>query len=372
MRQTGTYVKMGELNSFIPFPLPPSNPPLVLGEQLFVLYGEASFAIGQLNEMCLRLPDSPRFIKAYIIKEALLSSSIEGIHTTLTEIFTNVLENKVPNKDTQLVINYTKAVDAALVLLKEEGLPLVSRVLLKTHEVLLSSNNKFDAGNFRKQAVRVGDLVPPPSTEVPRLIADLEKYMNENSDLPTLIKAGLVHVQFETIHPFLDGNGRIGRLLIVLMLMHDGLIHSPILYPSYFFKKHHLEYYSTLDRVRTHGDYEGWLRYYLKAIKESALDAYARAKEIENLELKIKELIQKDKAFLKAKETSMLAINYLFSYPITTISEMAEKIERSYNTVQKILSEFEKHQIVSKEKSSRNRIYRFDEYIQVLEKEIIL
>lgn len=370
MRKTGTYQKLGDLNYFIPAPLPPTNSPLEINAEIMKLYGEASFALGQLNEMSQRLPDPKRFIKAYVIKEALLSSAIEGIHTTLIKVFAASQETK-PNKETQLVLNYTHALDAALAMLTTQQLPIVSRVILKAHEVLMSTGDgdKSDPGAFRKQSVRVGELVPPPATEVANLMSDLEKYINDSNEHLPLIKAGLAHVQFETIHPFLDGNGRIGRLLIVLMLIDSGLIKLPILYPSYYFKKHHLEYYQRLDRVRTHGDFEGWIVYYLKCIRDSAIDAHMRAKEIESLEIKLRQFIKADKAFAKMRETATNVLELLFSQPVTGIVEMSLTLKKAYNTVHNILKEFVKHGLVSETIiNKRNKLYRFDIYLQLLEK----
>jgi Fic family protein len=223
---------------FTPHPLPPKDPELYLNGEMIQLYGEANFALGQLNEMAERLPNPERFIKAYIIKEALLSSAIEGIHTSLIDVFTQPLNEAKPNKETQLVLNYTKSLSCALQMIQEKGLPISSRVLLAAHEALMSAGEgeRASPGQYRKQAVRVGSHIPPLAPKVPELMGDLEKYINGPADLPPLIKAGLVHVQFETIHPFLDGNGRIGRLLIVLMLIERGLLSIPILYPSYYFK----------------------------------------------------------------------------------------------------------------------------------------
>ena len=282
MRETGVYETLGEIRYFIPHPLPPQNPVFELNAEIMLLYGEASFNLGLLNEMSTRLPDYKRFINAYIIKESLLSSDIEGIHTTLLDVFTQSLSDFKPNKETQLVLNYTKALDIAINMVKVEGFPIVSRVILKAHEALMSlgENDYASPGQYRKQAVKVGKFTPPPATKIPGLISDLEKYINADDSLPPLIKSGLIHVQFETIHPFLDGNGRIGRLLIVLTLLSNGLLSVPILYPSFYFKKNQQEYYEKLNAVRTRGDFEGWIIYYLKAIKEGCHDAYRRAKEI--------------------------------------------------------------------------------------------
>jgi Fic family protein len=371
MRETGIYKSLGDLKYFIPHDLPPKNPAFELDVKLTILYGEATFALGQLNEMSKRLPDQDRFIKAYVIKEALLSSAIENVHTTLADVLTYDESESKPDKDTQLVLNYTKALDAALTMIESQNLPIVSRVILKAHEVLMSAGkgDKSAPGNYRQQTVRVGELVPPPPTDIPNLMRDLEKYINESSDeLPDLIKAGLVHAQFETIHPFLDGNGRIGRLLIVLMLINSGMLHLPILYPSYYFKKYRLEYYASLDRVRTEGDFEGWITYYLKVIRDSALDAYKRAKEIEELENNLKTMIQNDAELTHKNANEVL--NLLFMQPITGVSSISEKSGKAYNTVNNILKRFVELKIVSVDMTQkRNKLYRFEPYLALLEKE---
>jgi Fic family protein len=372
MRKTGTHQTLGAITYFIPAPLPPANPPLQLNTAIMSLYGEANFALGQLNEMGGRLPDFKRFIKAYVIKEALLSSAIEGIHTTLMDVLTYPLNPKGINKETQLVFNYTKALYVALNMLKDEGLPLVSRVILAAHKALLSEGDgdKSNPGAYRQQSVRIGQLVPPPAPKVLNLMRQLEQYMNEPSDLPILIRIGLAHVQFETIHPFLDGNGRIGRLLIVLMLIDNALLDLPILYPSYYFKKHHSEYYQKLDRVRTHGDFEGWITYYLKAIRDSAIDAHQRAKAIESLEIKLKTTIENSPDFFKIKETARLSLNFLLTQPVTDIPEMSQRLNKSYNTISHILKQFIKQGVVSEQTThKRNRLYYFNAYLSLLEKE---
>jgi Fic family protein len=372
MRITGKYHTLGKVNYFIPYSLPPNNPLFEMNSEIMILYGETSFALGQLNEMSRRLPDPKRFLKAYVIKEALLSSAIEGIHTTIIEIFTKTVGESKINKDTQLVLNYTKALDAALKMLKEENLPLVSRVILGAHKSLMScgAGDKSSPGVYRKQSLSVGELVPPPATEISNLIGDLEKYINEQSELPPLIRIGLVHVQFETIHPFLDGNGRIGRLLIVLMLIENGFLDIPIIYPSFYFKKHHLEYYQRLDSVRTKGDFEGWICYYLKAIRDSAFDAYYRAKEIEELEKKLKQLIREDKQFIKIRETAESVLGFFFTKPISSISEISQHLNKAYNTINNIIKHFVDLEIVVENTDNkRNKFYRFNPYLIILERE---
>ncbi|MGE4168237.1 MAG: Fic family protein [Candidatus Babeliales bacterium] len=371
MRETGVYQVLGDARYFIPAPLPPGKPPFELSPEILAAHSKASFALGQLNEISKRVPDQQRFIKAYVIKEALLSSAIEGIHTTLLDVFTARLGEHKINKDTQLVLNYTKALDAALGMM-QQGLPIANRIILKAHEELLSEGEGDRAmpGAFRKQSVRVGNLIPAPAQRIPDLMTDLERYINEPSQETPLIKAGLVHVQFETIHPFLDGNGRIGRLLIVLMLIEHNLLLSPILYPSLYFKRHSLEYYQKLDRVRTHGDFEGWILYYLQAIHESALDAYKRAQELEALEHRLKALIEHDDSFSRMRDTAYDALEFLYAHPVTTISFMSQNLGKAYNTIQNILQEFMNHGIVSEMiLNKRNKQYHFQLYLSVLEKE---
>lgn len=372
MRKTGEYQKLGNLEYFIPYPLPPVNPPLELSSHITELYGQAHFSLGQLNAMSKRLPSIARFIKAYVIKEALLSSAIEGIHTTLVEVFTQPLETNKPNKETQLVLNYTHALQAALDMIQKEGYPLANRVILAAHKTLMSGQgDKSAPGNYRKQSVKVGNLVPPSAPHIPELMAQLEKYINQNQDFPPLIQAGLVHVHFETIHPFLDGNGRIGRLLIVLMLIEAGLLSAPILYPSYYFKKNHLKYYQQLDRVRTHGDFESWITFYLNAINESSIDAYQRAQEIEQLEQSVKNTIQTSTLFAKIRETALGVVPVLFEHPIFSITQISQATNKAYNTAQHTIAHFIEAGVVVEHthNRSRNKLYRFAPYIEVLEKE---
>lgn len=254
-----------------------------------------------------------------------------------------------------------------------EGLPISTRLLQRAHELLMGEAGRVAAsGEFRKQSVRVGDLVPAPAPEIASLMVSLEQYINELSDMPALLRAGLVHVQFETIHPFLDGNGRIGRLLIVLILIDSGLLTKPILYPSYYFKKHAHEYYYHLSRVRTHGDFEGWIGYYLKAIRDTGIDAYKRAQDIETLETNLKQRINTDSVFTRTKETAHAALDLFFIRPITTTTIMSEKLGKAYNTIQALMITFMDLGVVSEHMiNKRSKAYRFDSYIELLEKEYV-
>ncbi len=371
-RITGHYQKLGHLDYFVPDSLPPQNPSFEFSPELAALYGHAMQELAKLNEMSLRIPNTQRLLKSYVIKEALLSSAIEGIHTTLIEMFTQPIEGGKPNKDTQLVLNYIKALEVALAFMQQEGMPITNRVILSAHAALMSGGEgeRANPGNFRKQPVRVGNLVPPPANLIPELIADLEKYINSDESIPALIRAGLAHVQFETIHPFLDGNGRIGRLLIILMLIDSNLLHAPILYPSYFFKKHHFEYYQRLDSERLEGDFEGWISYYLNAIIASSKDAYQRACDIEMLEKQIKEELLSDQQSSRMHDQLLRALSVIFQYPIINAKELATQLDKSYNAANKIITSFEDNGILEEiGEKKRNKIFKFTQYLGLLEKE---
>lgn len=373
MRNVGHYEQIGDLKFFIPNPLPPQDPPLSLAGDTAILYGEAMIELGRLNEVANALPNAERFIKAYVIKEALLSSSIEGIHTTMLDVFTqsiaqsNQIQNK-PSKDTQLVLNYTNALNKALAMIQNDNLPIVSRVFLAAHEALmqLGEGEKFDPGHYRKQSVRIGNITPAPASHIPSLMSELERFINSDTSLPPLIKAGLAHVQFETIHPFLDGNGRIGRLLIILMLVESGLLSSPILYPSYFFKKNHYEYYQKLENAQLRGDFEGWITFYLTAIRDSCIDAYKRAKEIGEL---VSTLLLKAST-LKSSESRLHALEILFNCPVIDVNELSRQLKMSYNTANQIVSDFIEHGLLVEEtQQKRGKLFKFKAYIDILEKE---
>jgi len=301
-----------------------------------------------------------------------LSSAIEGIHTTLIDLFTQPIDMERDSKETQLVFNYTRALESALQMMHDDGMPLGMRVMCKAHEILMSEGHgaKSSPGEFRKQSVRVGDLVPPPAQEIPALMSALEQYIHSSMASLPLIQSGLVHVQFETIHPFLDGNGRIGRLLIVLMLLESKLLQVPIVYPSYYFKKHHHDYYRMLDRVRTHGEFEQWIVFYLTAIRDSALDGHMRAQEIQILERDLKIRINKEVHSKRLQEAMVQALDYLFNQPVTTIGQMSQVLQKSSYAVRAMVRELENLEILSEAAvNKRNKQYHFMPYLAVLEKE---
>lgn len=373
MRKAGHYEYYGSTQHFIPHPLPPDNPPFLLDSNMAILYGETMGHLAKLSEMTRRLPDIHRFIKSYIIKEALLSSAIEGIHTTILDVFTQPLLESKPNKNTQLVMNYTKALDRAMDMIRRDNFPITNRLILAAHEALMQvgDGDRANPGHYRQQTVQVGDLKPAPPRAIPDLMANLERYINTDTELPPLIQAGLAHVQFETIHPFLDGNGRIGRLLIVLMLVDSGLLSEPAIYPSYYFKKHHLEYYHKLDLVRSQGDFEGWITFYLTVIRDSSIDAYQRAQEIEALSNKLQMLILDTKPFNPKKHAPKFkALSILFGSPVISINELSLQLNVSFNTAKQIIAEFIQRGLLTHEtQQKRSKLFTFQPYLEILEKE---
>ena len=374
MRKSGKYIKIGNLDYFVPDPLPPKDPPFAMDNALSELYGETMRELGKLNEIAHRLPDAYRFVKGYVAREALLSLEIEGINTTLIDVYTQPLLETKSNKNTQLVLNYTRAFEVALNMIQNEGMLIVSRVILEAHKTLMSfgQGDKSNPGHYRKQAVRVGNLVPPPPNEIPQLMQQLELFINVDETVPAIIRAGLAHVQFETIHPFLDGNGRIGRLLIVLMLIQDDILSQPIMYPSYYFKKHRMSYYHYLDQVRTKGDFEAWITFYLTALKESSIDAYLRAQEIEALQKRLIALIESKSKDVRAKEKRLKALSIIFSFPVISIGKLKEEMQISYNTAQQIIVDFVSLGILrQKTEKKRYKLYQFEDYLHVLQKEIV-
>lgn len=269
--------------AFVPAPLPP-KPPLNIDFELQELTEKANRALGRLDGITLLLPDPSLFLYMYVRKEAVFSSQIEGTQSSISDLL--IYETKsvpgVPLDDVKEVSNYIAAMDHGLSRAKS-GFPLSLRLIREMHEILLrgARGATKNPGEFRRSQNWVGgtrpgnaQFVPPPAHEVMNCLSDFEKFMHDEPvSFPLLIKAGLAHVQFETIHPFLDGNGRIGRLLITLMLCVEGALSEPLLYLSLYFKKNRSTYYDYLDRVRKGGDWEGWLKFYLTGIIEVAAEA---------------------------------------------------------------------------------------------------
>ena len=278
------------VRAFVPAPLPPA-PPLVFEGGLERSLEAAVLALGRLDGVSTLLPDTALFLYAYVRKEAVLSSQIEGTQSSLSDLLLFEMDEApgVPLDDVVEVSNYVAALDHGLVRLRE-SFPLSNRLIREIHGVLLARGrgSSKDSGQFRRSQNWIGGsrpgnavFVPPPHTAVPDCMAALERFLHAEDDgLPVLVRAGLAHVQFETIHPFLDGNGRVGRLLITFLLCHAGLLREPLLYLSLHLKQNRATYYALLDRVRREGDWEAWLAFFLDGVRETAEGAVSTAQRL--------------------------------------------------------------------------------------------
>jgi len=282
-----------QVRAFVPNPLPPV-PPLVLDAGLQRLMESAVLALGRLDGISAMLPDKTLFLYAYVRKEAVLSSQIEGTQSSLSDLLLFELNEApgVPIEDVSEVSNYVAALDHGLQRLKED-FPLSNRLIREIHRVLLSRGrgSAKNPGEFRRSQNWIGGtrpgnavFVPPPHTKVEDCMSELESFLHREDDgIPTLLRAGLAHVQFETIHPFLDGNGRVGRLLITFLLCQRGMLREPLLYLSLYFKKHRRTYYELLDRVRQEGDWEAWMAFFLEGVGQVADEAVRNAQRLEEM-----------------------------------------------------------------------------------------
>ena len=292
--QTGEYeitnVGGEQVRAFLPMPLPP-NPPLQL-EGLQESLAKAHLALGRLDALSNFLPDARQFMYSYVRKEAVLSSQIEGTQSSIADLMQYEAANApgVPLGDAEEVSNYVAAMNHGLNRHRLDDFPLSNRLLREIHAELLSHGRGSDKrpGEFRQSQVWIGGsrpgnahFVPPPPHAVPDCMGDLERFIHSTGDdIPALVRAGLCHVQFETIHPFLDGNGRVGRLLIVFMLINAGVIKEPLLYISLFFKQHRQTYYDLLDGIRKTGEWEEWLVFFLQGVREAAEGAEYTAQRL--------------------------------------------------------------------------------------------
>jgi len=361
------------VRSFVPPPLPP-DPPLRM-EGMQHLLEQANQAIGRLDGVASVLPDISLFIYTYIRKEAVLSSQIEGTQSSLSDLllFESDEVPGVPVEDVQEVSNYVAAMSHGLNRMRT-GFPLSNRLLREIHEILLSKGRGSgkQPGEFRRSQNWIGGsrpgnaaFVPPPPEMVSDCMSDLERFLHqENPELPILVRAGIAHVQFETIHPFLDGNGRLGRLLITFLLCAQGVLREPILYLSLYFKTHRAAYYELLDRVRTRGDWEAWLDFFLIGVRDTADQAAEAARRI----LVLFERDQQRIAQLGRPAASVLRVfQHMQKNPIVAIPSAAKKIGLSAPTVAKSLGHMIDAGILQEVTGrERHRLFVYQEYLSIL------
>lgn len=366
----------GELGykSFLPKPLPP-NPSIDYDKDIINILSRANRSLGILEGISSRVPDIDLFVSMYVRKEALLSSQIEGTQATLDDILDPDIEENT-NRHVADVINYIKASQYGKNRLNE--LPISTRLLKEIHEVLMCDvrGSEKNPGEFRRSQNWIGPggstlksarYVPPNIEDMIEAMSDLEKFLNEEDDIDPLIKIGLAHYQFETIHPFLDGNGRIGRLLITLFLMERKVLNYETLYISYFLKRNRIEYYDRLMEVRTKGNYEQWIKFFLLAIYESSEDAIKTIRELEKLHEKNFKVIEK---IGRATKNTRKVLKYLESNPIIDIKKTSVKLEISYNAVSNAVNHLMELGILRQTDSvKRNRVFSYEEYLEILRKD---
>lgn len=360
--------------SFRPNPLPP-EPPIEMSNEMIAKLVDANRKLATLDGLSSRIPNMDLFVSMYVRKEALLSSQIEGTQCTLDDILNPFAEENT-NLNVSDVVNYIRAEEFAIDRL--QTLPLCNRLIKETHAVLMEGvrGQEKNPGEFRYSQNWIGGqgstlrnarYIPPNPEDMINAMSDLEKYMNGEDSLDPLIQAALIHYQFETTHPFLDGNGRVGRLLITLFLMEKKILSTPSLYISYFLKMNRIEYYDRMTQVRKTGDYEQWVLFFLQALSGSAEDAIQtidRLTEIHNRN------VQKFNSMTKRQQTNaMNFLIYLEKNPIIDIQKTAAALNLSYNTVAKSVALFVDNGILQQtEKSGRSRIYSYVDYLAVLRK----
>lgn len=362
------------VRAFIPFPLPP-DPPIVLQGPIQILLERASLALGRLDSISMMLPDTDLFLYTYIRKEAVLSSQIEGTQSSLSDLLLFELEQApgVPVDDVLEVSNYVSALEHGLARLRE-GFPLSSRLIREMHSELLARGRGSDKepGEFRCSQNWVGgsrpgraNFVPPPHTVVAECISDLERFLHdERNGLPVLINAALAHVQFETIHPFLDGNGRVGRLLITFLLCHDGVLHDPLLYLSLFLKQNREAYYRLLDAVRKEGDWESWIAFFLEGVvttSEGAVDSARR----------LVRLFEEDRSRIhphgRRAGSALRVHEALRNRPVLSLQEAARRAAISFPAAGAGMALLEELGIIREMTGKkRNRVFVYSRYLSIL------
>jgi len=374
----GRYVTISTVGekaqAFVPSSLPP-RPPIDWTPELRSKFDQALLALGRLDSVSTLLPDTSLFLYMYVRKEAVLSSMIEGTQSSLSDLLLFELDQEpgVPLDDVREVSNYVAALDYGLRLM-EEGLPLSLRLIREIHSVLLTKGRGSNQtpGEFRRSQNWIGGtrpgnaaFVPPPAEEVLECMSKLELFLHDQPEpTPVLLKAALAHVQFETIHPFLDGNGRLGRLLITLLLCEQKVLREPMLYLSLYFKTHRQYYYELLGNVRLTGDWEAWLDFFAEAVIVTATQAVETAQQLLDLSNHDRDKIR---GIGRAATSTLQVHRVLMEHPIATSGSLVEKTGITSATVNKALGHLEQLGIVKElTAQKRNRLFSYADYIEIM------
>lgn len=378
--RAGRYIRQPDgYRAFIPAPLPP-KPPVELRGELQNLLSEADRALGRLEGSITTLPFPDLFIAMYVRKEAVLSSQIEGTQSSLHDVLAAEAEVFLPGRprDVDEVFNYVHALNHGLQRL--EQLPLSVRLLREIHAELLRGARGHDKmpGELRTTQNWIGPrgapladavFVPPPPHEVSEALSRLERFIHAESPLPLLIRVGLVHSQFETIHPFVDGNGRLGRLLITFMLCEQNALQKPVLYLSHYFKQHHQEYYARLQAVRVKGAWEDWLIFFLKGIKEVSIEAADTARNILILREEHRETIAEQLG--RSGANGMRIIEHLYRQPYISVGEVQDIIGATYATANNLVARLVELGILHEATGhKRNRRFLYRDYVELFDKAV--
>lgn len=369
--RAGTFIMQPSgYSSFVPHKLPP-EPPLQYDAEILTLLSNADRKLGRLDGITQTLPNPELFVAMYVQKEAVLSSQIEGTQASLSDVLE---QDNAPEKrgDVSEVVNYVNAMNYGLKRLHD--FPLSLRLIREIHAKLLENGrgSTRNPGEFRSTQNWIGPqgctlqeatFIPPCIPDMKQALADLEIFLHGEDTLPALIRIALIHAQFESIHPFLDGNGRMGRLLITFWLCQQEILSEPLLYLSYYFKKNRLEYYDRLMAVRTNGDWEGWVKFFLKGIPFVSDEATETAKEILTLKNKFERIL-----LTKNNTNYTKLFEQLFQSPFTTKTLVQQQLNTTYPTASKIIDDFCSLNILDDitPTSKRNKRYAFSSYINIL------
>lgn len=365
--------------AFIPVTLPP-EPQIVMNGELSRLLSDADRALGRLDGVASVLPNPDLFVAMYVRHEAVLSSQIEGTQSTLEDVLEYEVDPNVGDrvKDVEEVVNYVRAMNHGLQRLDE--LPLSPRLLREIHAELLKDvrGSERQPGEFRSSQNWIGpagctleqaDFVPPPPHEMQEALGHLAKFLHDRTSLPILIHAALAHAQFETIHPFLDGNGRVGRLLITLLLCERNVLSQPLLYLSYYLKAHRAQYYDRLTAIRNEGDWEGWVKFFLQGVLEVSQGATDTARAILHLRERHRGEIA---GRLSGSANGMRLLDYALLQPLFSIRMVERHLGCAYATAANLVSEFESLKILQEISGrQRNRLYRYESYLNLFDRQVL-
>jgi Fic family protein len=358
----------------MPAPLPP-NPAIAIDDEMQALLSEADRALGRLDGSIQTLPDSDLFALMYVRKEAVLSSQIEGTQSSLHDLLRAEAQLFDPNspKDVEEVSNYVAAMNHGLGRLSE--LPVSTRLIREIHERLLQGvrGARMLPGEVRQTqnwigpagtTLRNASFIPPPPHEVPRLLSELEAFIHKRDAMPALLRIGLTHAQFETIHPFLDGNGRVGRLLITFLLCEQAILRSPVLYLSHYLKANRSEYYERLQRTRDDGDWESWLKFFLRGVRDVSREATLTARAIVDLREKDRRNIVEKLG--RVAGNALRIHESLFPYPIVTVNTEAESLAISFTAANRLIDRMVEIGILKEITGhARNRVFSYASYIDL-------